>query len=207
MKFLAVALLLAVAACTATEEGTPAKQAWLTGKLTFRKVENEVPTSKPSSGYPAPQHEPDAPEVQAAKATRQSADVNTRKQALDALDCTAPDPLVGNDDAAGPLVTCDDGETKYDLGPVFLDGDRIATASAMPSQYGGHVVTIEFDPQGAQIWGEFTTGNVGKSVAILINGRVLSAPSIQAPIHGGVTQISGQFTMDEAEQLAKQLNG
>jgi preprotein translocase subunit SecD len=206
MKFLAVALLLVVAACTVTEEGAPAK-AWLTGKLTFRKVESEVPTSKPSAGYPAPQHQADAPEVKAAKAIRQSTDANTRKQALDALDCTAPDPLVGNDDAAGPLVTCDDGETKYDLGPVFLDGDRIATASAMPSEYGGHVVTIEFDSRGAQVWGEFTTGNVGKSVAILINGRVLSAPSIQAPIPGGVTQISGQFTADEAEQLAKQLGG
>jgi len=154
MKILAVALLLAVSACTTTEAGAPAREAWLTGKLTFREVRSEAPTSKPSSGYPAPQHKADAPEVRTAQATRQSTDDDTREQALAAFDCGAPDPLVGNDDAARPLITC-----------------------------------------------------VGQQVAILINGRVLSAPSIQSPILGGVTEISGQFTKDEAEQLAQQLSG
>lgn len=206
MKILAVALLLAVSACTATEEGAPAREAWLTGKLTFRKVQSEAPTSKPSSGYPAPQHQAGAPEVRTAQATRQSTDDNTREQALAAFDCSAPDPLVGNDDAARPLITCNAGDVKYDLAPVFLDGDRIAKATAAPSPYGGHVVTVEFDVQGERIWGDFTTDNVGQQVAILINGRVLSAPSIQSPILGGVTEISGQFTKDEAEQLAQQLS-
>ncbi|MFJ8960836.1 SecDF P1 head subdomain-containing protein [Lentzea sp. NPDC102401] len=208
MKILAVVLLLAVAACTATEPDTPAREAWLMGKLTFRKVESVAPSSKPSSGHPAPQNEADDPAVKAARATRQSTDATTREQALGTLDCGAPDPLAGHDDAAAPLVTCDAGEFKYDLGPVFLDGDRVGKAKASPSEYGtDHVVTVEFDAEGARTWSDFTTANVGNQIAILINGRVLSAPSIQSPITGGTTQITGRFTADEADQLARQLVG
>jgi preprotein translocase subunit SecD len=146
--------------------------------------------------------------VKTARATRQSTDATIREQALGTLDCGAPDPLAGNDDAAAPLVTCDAGEFKYDLGPVFLEGDRVGKAKAGPSEYStGHVVTVEFDAEGARTWGDFTTANVGNQVAILINGRVLSAPSIQSPITGGATQITGNFTADEADQLARQLVG
>ncbi|GHH50590.1 SecDF P1 head subdomain-containing protein [Lentzea cavernae] len=207
MKILAVVLLLALAACTATEPGTPAREEWLTGKLTFRAVQGQAPTTKPSAGYPVPQNEAGDPAVQTARATRQSTDTTVREQALGTLDCTAPDPLVGNDDAAAPLVTCDAGEFKYDLGPVFLDGERVKAATASPSEYGGHVVTVEFDAEGARTWSDFTTANVSKQVAILINGRVLSAPTIQSPITGGTTQISGKFTAAEADQLARQLVG
>ncbi|MGW6934047.1 SecDF P1 head subdomain-containing protein [Lentzea sp. NPDC054927] len=207
MKILAVALLLVVAACTTTKEGAPTREAWLTGKLTFREVKSEAPTTKPSSGYPAPQQKADDPAVQTARTTRQSKDDKVREQALGTFDCTAPDPLVGNDDAAAPLVTCNAGDAKYDLGTVFLDGDRITKAEPMPSQDGGHVVSVEFDSQGAKVWSEFTTEHVGKQVAILINGRVLSAPMIQSPITGGATQISGRFTAKEAAQLAAQLSG
>lgn len=208
MKILAVVLLLAVTACTATQQGEPKREAWLTGKLTFRKVESVTPTSKPSTGYPAPQNEAGDPAVKTARATRQSTDATVREQALGTLDCGAPDPLTGNDDAAAPLVTCDAGEFKYDLGPVFLDSDRVGKAKASPSESGtGHVVTVEFDPEGARTWSDFTTANVGNQVAILVNGRVLSAPSIQSPITGGAMQIAGKFTADEADQLARQLVG
>lgn len=208
MKTLAVALLLVVAACTIPQQGEPKSAAWLTGKLTFRKVESVTPASMPSSGYPTLQNEAGDPAVQTARVTRQSTDATVRELALSALDCGAPDPLTGNDDAAAPLVTCDADGFKYDLGPVFLDGDRVGKAKASPSEHGtGHLVTVEFDPEGARTWSDFTAANVGNQVAILINGRVLSAPSIQSPITGGVTQITGNFTADEADQLARQLVG
>ena len=207
MRILAVAVLLAVVSCTATEEGAPTKVAWLDGELTFRKVQNEAPTAKPSTGYPVPQQNAAASEVQVAQAARQSTDDNVRSLALESFDCAAPDPLTGNDDAARPLVTCDAGEFKNDLGPVFLDGGRIKKATPSPSEYGdGHIVSIEFDEQGAKTWADFTTANVGERVAILINGRVLSAPSIQSPITGGTAQIVGRFTAQEAAQLAWQLS-
>ena len=203
----AVLLLLAVTACTATvpEPGTPAKEGSLTGKLTFRQVRGQAPASGPPSSSPVPRTEAADPAVQTA---RQSADAAVRELALGALDCAAPDPLAGNDDPAAPLVTCDAGEFKYDLGPVFLDGDRVGAASAEADQTGaGFVVTVEFDAEGARTWSDFTTANVGGQVAILINGRVLSAPSIQSPITGGSAQISGRFTRDEADQLARHLAG
>ncbi|SES23797.1 SecDF P1 head subdomain-containing protein [Lentzea albida] len=206
MRILALVLLLT--ACTATEPGTPAREEWLTGQLTFRKVEGQAPTSRPSADHPVRQNEAGDPAVGTARAVRQSADAKVREQALGVLDCAAPDPLVGNDDPVAPLVTCDAGEFKYDLGPVFLDGDRVAAASAEVDPSGaGFVVTVEFDAGGARTWSDFTTANVGEQVAILINGRVLSAPTVQSPITGGSAQISGGFTRDEADQLARQLVG
>lgn len=209
MKILALALLLVVTACATTQQGTPSKDAFLSGPLTFRKVQGEpVPTNKPRGSYPVPQHRADDPEVVKARTTRQNPDDAARRQLLDTFDCTAPDPLLGNDDKALPLVTCDAGEYRYDLGPVFLDGDSIAKATAAPNPNGtDHLVTVEFDAKGAQVFGDYTAGNIGTELAILVNGRILSAPSIQSAIQGGVTQISGRFTKDEAEQLARQLNG
>ncbi|ANZ38655.1 hypothetical protein BBK82_23925 [Lentzea guizhouensis] len=210
MRILALALLLLATACTTPEPGTPSKDPFLSGPLTFRKVEGEaVPTAQSPTSYPVPQHDADNPAVTEAKAVRQPTDPAARKHLLETFDCTARDPLLGHDDRNLPLVTCDAGEFRYDLGPVFLDGDRImkATANPDPNSTGHHTVTIEFDPQGAKTFGDFTAANIGSRIAILVNGRVLSAPTIQSAIPGGVVNIAGRLTKDQADQLAAQLNG
>jgi preprotein translocase subunit SecD len=134
---------------------------------------------------------------------RQSTDPAVQEAALVALDCSARDPLRGYDDPTLPLVTCDqDGTEKYVLGPSFLEGTEIAGAQAVPNAQGvGHVVSLTFESRGAQIWGEYTTNNVGKQVAFTLDTEVVSAPSINQPIFGA-TEISGNFNQESAEQLA-----
>ena len=64
------------------------------------------------------------------------------------------------------------------------------------------MVNIQFDQQGANRFATLTTANVNKPFAIILDGKVLSAPTINEPIRGGNAQISGSFTVDTANQLA-----
>ena len=166
----------------------------------------------PSTSAPAPVGEaPDAPadpevaaEIQQARQTRQSTDPAVQQQALLALDCTAPDPLRGNADPNLPLVTCDqDGTAKYVLAPALLSGEEITNAAALiPQNRTSYVVTVDFTRQGGRTWGEFTSANVGQQAAFVLDGEVVTAPQVQGPILGGSTEITGDFTQAEAQNLA-----
>jgi preprotein translocase subunit SecD len=166
----------------------------------------------PSTSAPAPVGEaPDAPadpevaaEIQQARQTRQSTDPAVQQQALLALDCVAPDPLRGNADPNLPLVTCDqDGTAKYVLAPALLSGEEITNAAALiPQNRTSYVVTVDFTRQGGRTWGEFTSANVGQQAAFVLDGEVVTAPQVQGPILGGSTEITGDFTQAEAQNLA-----
>jgi preprotein translocase subunit SecD len=67
------------------------------------------------------------------------------------------------------------------------------------------VVNVQFSTEGAQKWGQLTTENLQSQVAIVLDNEVVSAPTIQE-VSTNSTQISGDFTADEANQLADQLN-
>src|SRR5213594_989158 len=67
---------------------------------------------------------------------------------------------------------------------------------------GNWQVSIEFTATGARIFGEVTEANVGKHLAIILDGTVYSAPRINERIPGGRAVITGQFTVDEARDLA-----
>jgi preprotein translocase subunit SecD len=162
-----------------------------------------APTPAPSAGAPAPADPQLAKEIAAAKATRQSTDPTTQQVALQTLNCAAPDPLTGYDDPALPLVACNqDGTAKYVLGPSFLEGTQIDSAqAAINSQGVGSVVNVTFKSEGASIWGQYTTAHVGDAVAFTLDGKVVSAPTIQGAIYG-TTEISGQFSQAQAQNLA-----
>jgi preprotein translocase subunit SecD len=158
----------------------------------------------PAPSTPAAPADPElAAEIDSARQLRQSTDPTLQETALLTLDCAARDPLRGYDDPTLPLVTCSqDGQEKYILGPSFLEGTEIASAQAVQNTTGvGWIVSLTFESQGASIWGEYTTNNVGKLVAFALDGEVVSAPRINQPIFGQ-TQIEGQFGQEEAEQLA-----
>jgi preprotein translocase subunit SecD len=164
-------------------------------------------TPAPGAGTAATPADPADPTaaaaIDAARATRQSTDATVQAQALQALDCAATDPLRGYDDPTLPLVSCNqDGTEKYVLGPSFLEGTQIASAqAAQNSQGAGWVIDVSFKSDGAAIWGDYTSQNVGKNVAFVLDGEVVSAPTIQGPIFGN-TQITGQFSQAEAQDLA-----
>ncbi|HEX7075779.1 MAG TPA: protein translocase subunit SecD [Hyphomicrobiaceae bacterium] len=67
------------------------------------------------------------------------------------------------------------------------------------------IITFRFDQSGARTFGRFTQEHVGRPFAIVLDDKVLSAPVIQEPILGGSGQISGNFTVESANNLAIQL--
>jgi preprotein translocase subunit SecD len=143
--------------------------------------------------------------------TRQ-ADPTLQQAALATLDCapTAQDPLAGNDDPKLPLAACDqDGVAKYILSPSFLPGTDVTNASAQVDDQGvGYVVILDFNSAGGNTWADYTSKNVGKQAAFVLDTQVVSAPEIQEPIPGGRTRINGGqggFKQSEARDLANVL--
>lgn len=87
------------------------------------------------------------------------------------------------------------------LGGIRGDSLTGAQASVDP-QTNENIVNISFDAQGGAKFAKLTTENVGKPFAIILDGKVLSAPNIEGPIIGGQARISGSFTAESANQLA-----
>lgn len=87
-----------------------------------------------------------------------------------------------------------------------LTGELLTNAAAGFDQYGGAAVDIAFDARGTRIFSDISTKNVGKRFAIVLDGKVYSAPVFREPILGGRAQVSGHFTTQEAQDLAAILN-
>ncbi|PRY70354.1 preprotein translocase subunit SecD [Glaciihabitans tibetensis] len=116
-----------------------------------------------------------------------------------------------------PLVTCDDlGQFKYILGPVEVSGDTIsdATNSLVTTSAGVSTgewgVNIVFDDEGTEQFAEvterlFNLQGSQNQFAIVLDGRVISAPTTNAVISNGEPQISGNFTQETSKTLADQL--
>lgn len=85
---------------------------------------------------------------------------------------------------------------------TLLTGDRLTEAKVGIDQYNKPAVSISFDSEGARIFERITAENVGRQLAIVLDGVVHSAPRIQERIGGGNAQITGNFTHDEAAKLA-----
>ena len=68
------------------------------------------------------------------------------------------------------------------------------------------LVLLQFDDQGAKIFEDLTSRNVGKPLAIYIDGILISAPRVEETISGGRAQITGRFTIEEAKELARNLS-
>ena len=87
---------------------------------------------------------------------------------------------------------------------TLLTGAELTRAEvqADPNAPGGWQVRIEFNATGTRIFGEVTEQNVGKRLAIILDGNVYSAPRINERIPGGSAVITGQFTVEEARDLA-----
>lgn len=93
---------------------------------------------------------------------------------------------------------------KYPLKNIpVLDGSMLTDATVAFSQQGGSpVINFTLNSQGARIFADYTGANVGKRLAIVLDNKVYSAPSINERIGGGSGQISGSFTQEEARDVA-----
>lgn len=98
-------------------------------------------------------------------------------------------------------------EFQDELGNVVLTGENLKNAEARMSQTktGTAEVLLEFDKEGARLFGQATAANIGKPLLIVIDGQVISNPIVNEAINDGNAVISGTFTAEEAQNLAVQL--
>lgn len=101
-----------------------------------------------------------------------------------------------------------DGDDRF-IGTAepFIDSRAIVSARQTFDQNSLFTVGFRFDARGARTFGDFTTNNIGRRVAIVLDGDILTAPVIQSPIIGGEGIITGAFSVDEATSLAVVLQG
>lgn len=111
-----------------------------------------------------------------------------------------------------PLITCDrEGTTKFLLGPAVVEGTDLSDSYAgVPQNQFNWMVFLEFTGQGGEKFGKATTflsqlPEGQNSFAIVLDGEVMSYPSVKNPITDGKAQIEGTFTEGEARDLANVL--
>ena len=132
----------------------------------------------------------------------------TAKMNFRMVDETAsiPEALAGRVPPGSELLYEDDGSEQgipiVVRRRVGVSGDNLVGAAPVIDQNNQPVVSLRFDAAGARRFGDLTTENVGRRFAIVLDGRVISAPVIREPIPGGSGQISGNFTFETASDLA-----
>ena len=104
-------------------------------------------------------------------------------------------------------------------GTVVLDGSNVKDANTGTADDGGYAVNLEFDSEGADLFAEATqtaySGSVtsategvsNNAIMIILDDQIISAPVVDEPISGGVCQISGGFSQEEAQNLAALIRG
>jgi preprotein translocase subunit SecD len=182
----------APAAATAPTDGAAAPSTDAAG--TTEPTDSAAATSSPAATSSAAP-DPDAPPVSQEQAAAEYA----------TLTCDATTTEV--DRAGDYIAACsDDGSAKYLLAPAVLEGTDITNAAAGTQPATGEwIVTVDLNNSGSEAWATYTAANVGNAVGITLDGRVVSAPTINGAINGGTTQITGNFTQDTATELANQL--
>jgi preprotein translocase subunit SecD len=91
------------------------------------------------------------------------------------------------------------------LKKAVLTGALLKGAGPGVDEYGNPVVDIEFNSEGAKLFAEVTSRSVGRPIAILLDKKIISAPNVREPIPSGKAQISGDFTIEEVQDLVIKL--
>ncbi len=115
--------------------------------------------------------------------------------------------VMSDSDAAeyGDIILSDvkDPNRKYLVREIpILDGSMLTDASMGFDQSNRPLINFKLNAEGAEIFGDFTGRSVGKRLAVVLDGKVYSAPNINERIGGGSGQISGNYTVMEAKDLA-----
>jgi SecD/SecF fusion protein len=90
-------------------------------------------------------------------------------------------------------------------GLADLSGDAVTDAKADFDQFGGPCVSMVMNTEGARKWATLTKQNVGRGIAIVLDGYVYSAPRVNGEIAGGRSEITGNFTVEDTQDLANVL--
>lgn len=90
-------------------------------------------------------------------------------------------------------------------GRAPIEGDVVTDAKDQFDQFGRPEVSMTMNSEGARLWAQMTKANVGKAIAIVLDGVVYSAPRVNGEIDGGQSSISGSFTIEDTKDLANTL--
>ena len=179
----------------------------LTEGLLAQPADSPSPTPSPSPSATATV--PAAPAQPPAGEGPPSAEEQAQLAALDCADL----PEGSLDDPAKSLFTCDEDQAnRFLLGPADVVGTDVDSATAgIPQGDVAFVVNLDFTDEGADKFFESTQKLAGQAFpnnafAIVLDGRVVTYPTVNEPIPGGQAQISGSFTQAEAQALATVLN-
>ena len=118
--------------------------------------------------------------------------------------------------AVKPTVTRDANGVEHTIGYALyalrangnkpaLDGKAVSDASSNFDPLRGNEVSMRMNPEGARQWARVTGQNIGKQVAIVLDDKVYSAPNVNDKIEGGSSSITGDFSIEEAGDLANVL--
>jgi preprotein translocase subunit SecD len=114
---------------------------------------------------------------------------------------TAEDQTPGAGNVSLPSL--DEENVWYTVEEVpVVSGEDLTNAKGDFDQNGRPAVAFQFDARGARAFGDYTAQNIGAPFAIVLDGKVISAPVIQSHIPGGSGIITGNFTVEEANRLA-----
>lgn len=198
------------ASTTATPAATPSGSSSKLSKSAPYFADPAPIVTPKATTPPAPEPAPADAQAQAAAAAGE-----LLSQEFAALDCTKDESTRGGggDSPDLPFVTCDrDGSARYILGPAEVLGTQVKKATAAIDQQGsgGWYVALDFNKEGTTKFGAITQRVVSltapqNQVAIVLDGLVVSAPRIISAIIGGSAQITGDFTQQEASDLANVL--
>jgi preprotein translocase subunit SecD len=107
-------------------------------------------------------------------------------------------------------VTHNDGHTNiivlYVQKAVLLDESMLKSAFATKDVLGQQMIDLTFNTAGTEQFAKITSENVGKQLAIIIDGKIYQAPVIRMGISSGMAAISGSFSKAETQDLVKKLN-
>ena len=182
-----------------TDPATPTDPAAPTDSAAPSEPATPTDSAAPSDGAVA---DPSLPEPGAPPVTQEQAAAEYATLTCDPEDTT---PEVDLPESFVAACT-QDGSAKYLLGPAIIEGTQVSDARAGTQQATGEwVVLLDFQNDAEQTWAQYTAANVGKNVAFTLDGRVISAPTIQGAITSNPTTITGSFDQQSAEELANQL--
>jgi hypothetical protein len=146
-----------------------------------------------------------------AAATRQPA-----REAVQFRRVLKADPAACGASSAGTAApagtACGSDGTRYTLGRVELDGGRVSEVKAAVGHGADGYVDLSLDQEGTRLFDRLTTELAAKTppqnqLAILVRGRVVTAPTVVSPISGGNVEISASFTKQDAEKLVAEITG
>ncbi len=126
-----------------------------------------------------------------------------RRRGVFSLHRVSSDVLECPTTAAGVVCVADIDRDRRALPllPPELGEGAISKAAGVLDYDGRPALTLQLSAEAGEVFGEMTSSGIGERIAIVVDDRILTAPTVQSPIYGGSVQISGDFTQAEVAQL------